>query len=70
MRIKEKNARSKDLVERSFNVLNEDVSIMEKEIESATSSKEKILLSQHKKDLETARLILENNIDSGDDKSW
>lgn len=69
MRIKEKNARSKDLVERSFNVLNEDVSIMEKEIESATSSKEKILLNQHKKDLETARLILENNIDSGDDKS-
>jgi hypothetical protein len=61
-RISEGSVRSRNLVDQSFNILKEDVSLMEQIPRIRGSSQEQLLLAQHKRDLETARDLIEKHL--------
>jgi hypothetical protein len=62
-RMREDSRETESIVDRSFSVLKDDMTMIEQVPHERISAREKVLLSQHKKDLDTAANLIERNIE-------
>lgn len=61
--VRERTTKAENLVDRSFAVLNDDVSMLAKVPHGKISREEQTLLNLHKRDLEEARHMIDQNVD-------
>lgn len=62
-RMREDSRETESIVDRSFSVLKDDMTMIEQVPHEKISGREKVLLAQHKKDLDTAANLIERNIE-------